>query len=182
MALGVPGWLERVWRWLEGLHTLVWLIPAFYMGGVAAIGVWSEIPWFWVLVGTPISAAALMNVIVFIGKNAGTISLREGARIAFEELRENPWGYAAEMTAKALDGRLDFMAMALTNYATIYGKRPPSQILEIIPKEEFRRGPMGGGGLVLMRSYSDQPQYTELAIKRRDLRRAIKRMRTVEPK
>ncbi len=113
----------------------------------------------------------------------GKISLFEGARLAYERLKGTLWSNAAErlsLPRNSPEGILDYMAVALSQDSPIYGRRPPSTQLERIDEREFKRGTITGGGKVLGQYGESSPAYLDLAIERRELRRAIKRMKAAK--
>jgi len=129
-------------------------------------------------------AYALRDAPVFLSAFSylpfGKVTLSDAARVAYERLRGTLWGTAAERLSVPRDsaeGVLDFMAIAISKEARIYGCRPPSTRLEQIDKKEFNRGTVVGGGKVLNYYGDAGSAYVDLKIGRRDLRRAIKRMK-----
>jgi hypothetical protein len=110
----------------------------------------------------------------------GRISLAVAARIAYERLRGTLWGKAAErlsLPAGSPEGILEYMATAISKEAVIYGCRPPSTKLEPIDEKEFQHGNITDGGKALNYFGEKSYRYTDLSIGRRELRKAIKRMK-----
>jgi len=61
----------------------------------------------------------------------------------------------------------------------IYGKRPPSQLLQEIPFSEIKRLQFKNGASELWETYSSGAKYTDLSLKRRDFRKNWKYLLTV---
>lgn len=113
----------------------------------------------------------------------GKIPLSEASQLAYERLKGTLWGLAAErlsLPRNSPEGILDYMAVALSRESPIYGRRSPSTKLERIDEIEFRRGTITGGGKALEHYGESFPTYVDLAIERRELMRAIKRMKAAQ--
>ena len=73
------------------------LTPAALVILLLAVGGWApNIPVVYLVVGSIVVFAALHYLMRQLIVRIGTISLAEGARIAYEELRGTLWGSAAE--------------------------------------------------------------------------------------
>lgn len=109
----------------------------------------------------------------------GHISLTEGSRKAYTDLRGTIWGTAAERlnADQTPEGILNYMAIALTDKLPVFGKFPPSDKLELIDHKEFTRGSTLGGGSIVKRFGQQHPHITELTISKFELYRAIRSMK-----
>lgn len=125
-----------------------------------------------------LSFASVLTLTWFIVFRIAMISLHDGARIAYEKLRGTLWGEAAERLRvdSSPDGILDYMATALTLYAPIYGKYPPSSRLELIKSNHIRTGTIEAGATVLELNDEHRCKVIGLRIKRSDLRKSIRHM------
>lgn len=118
-------------------------------------------------------------LIVFSTWRFGSVTLAEGARKAYEELRGTIWGVAAERLRidSSPNGILDYMATALTLHARVYGMYPPSSRIELISSRDLKSGSILEGATILAINNQDRNEVINLRIKRSDLRKAIQNMK-----
>jgi hypothetical protein len=101
------------------------------------------------------------------------IPLTNAARRMYEISRHKTWGKAAERFSDSPECSLNYFANALCGRVPIYGKYPPSNIRYVIPVSEFRLYKLKEGGSRLSNDAGTYG-YTDLAVTRADLRRALK--------
>ena len=109
------------------------------------------------------------------------IPLERAAQLAYERLKDDRWGKAARKFQP--EGILAYMAAAIVQRGKeviVYGIRQPSEKLERIPPEEFQRGVITAGGSIFERYGEREPFYTDLHIKRVDLKRRLAEMKNVD--
>jgi len=181
MPFKLPAKVVHLWRWLEGIHTIEWLYSLAPSVAVGAVGLFTGVQLYWILLGIPLMAAALLFLGEKIFGKIGFMPLSEAARVAFEELPDTIWRVAATRWEDTPEGRLDWVATRLSLDIPIYGRVPPSQRLELIPKQEIRSGSISEGATSLQHWGDAVPSYVDLAIKRRDLRPLIDAMQESEP-
>lgn len=156
------------------------LTPAAVVTAVcAAIGWLSNIPAYYLVVGSIVVFASVLYLSREFIVHIGTISLNDGARIAYEELRGTLWGNAAERLRvdSTPDGILDYMATGITLEIPVFGNFPPSARLERVPDRLIKSGTIEGGGRILQLRDQHRSQIIGLTLRKRDLRKAVRRMR-----
>lgn len=186
MVRRAAAFFGTLWRFIEGLHTAVWLheeavgqassiVTALI---TAAVAISPGVP-SWVRVAVSVVAVgAVMFFATMIRQRIGFIALREAATIAFEQTRGNIWRAAAERFSRNAEERRAYFATTITmpqRGIQIYGKRPPSRELEPIDPVEFNRGTARDSS-TLVRWGKDEPEYIDLALKRKDFRRVLKEL------
>jgi hypothetical protein len=110
------------------------------------------------------------------------VLMPEAAGMAYGELRAlglKQAEFADELAMQGMSEKV-FMAAALGYQVPIYGKHPPSDIYEVINKNEFKRGVFKDEGSSFQYYHEQKPLYVDIAIKRGDLRSAIENMKGVE--
>lgn len=175
--MNLRAWIQKSWRWLEGLHTAVWLYTLLPAVIVAWIGALSGIGWFWILVGAFNVAAVALYISQYFLCNAGWLNLLDASAIAFDKLQNT---YVGTLAAKAHDSpekRLDFVATHIAMYAPIFGKVQPSRDRTEIDPQEFKMGVFWKGGSAFRYHHAITDAYSELEIRKRDLQRAIRMIR-----
>ena len=78
---------------------------------------------------------------------------------------------------KTPEGILDYMATGLAPHVTVFGVYPPSTKQELVPAQEVKRGSFEKGATILKLRNKQESVVTNLRVRRRDLRKAIKHMR-----
>lgn len=159
------------------------LTPAAIVTLVCAIIGWgSNIPAFYLVVGSILVFAASLYLTRELIIRIGAISLAEGARIAYEQLRGTLWGSAAERLRadSKPEGILDYIATGITLEIPVFGKYPPSAKLERVRDRELKSGSIERGASILQLRDQHSSQITDLTIRKSDLRKAISRMRESE--
>lgn len=155
------------------------LTPAALIILLLAVGGWaSNIPVVYLVVGSIVFFAVLHYLMRQLIVRIGTISLAEGARIAYEELRGTLWGSAAEKLSvnSTPEGILDYLGTGITLEIPVFGKYPPSTKLERVKRYELESGSIEGGASVLQLRDQRCSQITNLTIRKADLRKAIRHM------
>jgi len=156
------------------------LTPAALFTIACAIVGWiSDIPLFYLAAGTAVVFAASVYLTRELIVRIGAVSLNEGARIAYEQLRGTLWGAAAERLRvdPSPDGILDYMATGIANEVPIFGKFPPSTKLERISARLLSSGSIKGGARVLQSRHRKEPDFTDLTIRKSHLLKAIRQMK-----
>ena len=172
----MPKWLERGWRWLEGLHTTVWLYTLFPAAVVASIGALSGIQLFWVLVGTSVVAAASLYLAQYFTRNVGWFGMAEASAYAFGKLENTVIAALVVRNNHNQERRLELMASYLAHNAPFYGKIPPSQERRLIDPDELKRGSFYEGGAAFRYTSDTHNKYIGLEMRKRDVEVAIKQM------
>jgi len=134
---------------------------------------------------------AIAAIIVFAGLGFGAMvwgrtywgrmPMSLGARLAYETLRDTlAADFARRMAGGDPDRVLDFFATAIAREpgVRVRGVRRPAVTEEGVDAHLFRQGSITGGGNVL--SFSDPSQFpiVDLSVRARDVRAAIKRLRS----
>jgi hypothetical protein len=103
----------------------------------------------------------------------------EAAARAYGELRANDssWANAADTFAQYGVKERIYFAGALSGEIPICGKHPPSPLHEVIAPGEFKRGLFKDDGATFHYHDEQSPRYVEIAVKYRDLSKAIEQMR-----
>ncbi len=145
----------------------------------AAIGWISQIPTFNLVVGLILVFAASLYLTRELIIRIGAIPLTEAARIAYEQLRGTLWGTAAERSRadSSPDGILDYMGTGLSLKIPIFGKFPPSTILERVPTNQLGSGSIEGGAKFLQLRDKHRTRITDLIVRKSSLRKAIREMK-----
>ena len=172
----VLDWFGEAWRWIEGVHTALWLAPILWAACLWVVGAVSGVQWFWILVSVPISAVAALWLATLIGDKIGIIPLPVAAARAFDELEGTLWTEMALHSESTAEGRLRWMATGLSRHAPILGRIPPSQRLIVISQQELGRGHIAEGAASLHRYGDPNARYENLSMRKRDLRVAIEEM------
>lgn len=156
------------------------MTPAVLAAVVSAlIGWFSNTPPLYLTVGIVAVFASTIYLTRQLIVRIGATSLADGARIAYEQLRGSLWGSAAERLRvdSSPDGILDYIATGLTLEVPVFGKFPPSTVLERIPSSMVKSGTIESGARVLQLRDHHRSQITDLTIRKVDLRKAIRRMK-----
>ena len=156
------------------------LTPAILVTFVcAAFGWLSNIPTFYLIVCALVVFALMLYITRALIIRIGAISLGEGARRAYEELRGTLWGNAAERLRvnSSPNGILDYIATGITLDIPVFGKFSPSTKLERIPSRMLKSGSIEDGGKVLQLRDQHQSQIIDLTVNKRDLQKAIRHMK-----
>ena len=116
------------------------------------------------------------------------IQLNEACKILYNELRNDPRTVkyfnsliSRNVSAGGEEEELNLLGMHFMQVSDIYGKRTSFANLEIICKEEFSKGNIKDGARTLYRFgiYGKQdPEFIELAIKKRELKKAIEKIKS----
>jgi hypothetical protein len=89
-------WLSLIADFLQLAGFLGWT-PAAVVSLLAFVVGWiTHVQTFWVIVATPVAFAASLALTHYFVPRLGTVTLKEGARIAYEQLRGTLWAEAAE--------------------------------------------------------------------------------------
>lgn len=156
------------------------ITPAILVAVVtASIGWFSNTPPLYLVVAIVVVFAAAVYLTRQLIVRIGAISLADGARIAYEQLRGTLWGSAAERLRvdSSPDGILDYIATGLTLEVPVFGKFPPSTVLERVPSSMVKSGTIESGARILQLRDHHRSQITDLTIRKVDLHRAIRRMK-----
>jgi hypothetical protein len=114
------------------------------------------------------------------------VPMKEAATKAYEMLRASGsnWARTADWFAEnglgetPTAGVLIYVANAFaTNMVPIYGKHPPSRKYECIDSKEFTKGIFGDQGATFFYHGAKIAEYVDIAVKRADLKKEIKRMK-----
>lgn len=112
------------------------------------------------------------------------ISLNEAANIAYEQLRQRDsiyataaekLGYKANGESRA-DATLGWFAYLLMPKLEIFGKHPPSRLIESIDRDEFKRGGLQKGGAEFYYHHEKEPSYIDLQVRRPDVEHLIRHL------
>ncbi len=156
------------------------LTPAAIITLVCAVAGWgSSIPVFYLSVGSILVFAASLYLTQELIVRIGAISLAEGARVAYEQLRGTLWASAAERLRvdSTPEGILDYIATGITLEIPVFGKYPPSTKLERVKDRELKSGSIEGGASILQLRDQHHSLITELTIRKSDLRKVIRQMK-----
>jgi hypothetical protein len=156
------------------------LTPAAFVTLVCAIAGWaSNIPVFYLVTGSILVFAASLYLTRELIVRIGAISLAEGARIAYEQLRGTLWASAAEKLRvnSTPEGILDYLGTGITLEIPVFGKYPPSTKFERVKLHELKSGSIEEGASVLQLRDQHRSQITDLTIRKADLRKAIHHMK-----
>lgn len=147
------------------------------------LGWMAQVPVFYFLVASVVVFAGVLYLARQLILRIGTISLAEGARIAYEQLRGTLWATAAERLRvdSTPEGILNYLATGLTIEIPVFGKYPPSTRLERIKTSDLKSGSIEGGATVLQLTDHHHTQITDLTVRKKDIRKAICHMK-VSPK
>ena len=105
------------------------------------------------------------------------VPMEEAARIAYEQTRDTLSAKAAERDAESI---LGYYATALWDGVTnLYGVRPPSTKLELVPDIEANRCGFIDDGAAIKRHGAKEVLYDKLYFKKSDLRRRIKELKDI---
>ena len=121
--------------------------------------------------------------ILFVGKGwipAPKIALTKATLKAYERTEGKFAGLAAETTARDIDSDVHaWYAIAFTNSmkAKLYGRKPPSRKLVVVPPKEIDRCGFKNEASELVRWLEKDPIYTELAITRAEFRRCLSELK-----
>jgi hypothetical protein len=157
------------------------LTPALIVTAVLAIvGFASKIPVFYLVIGVIVVFASSVYLTRWLIVRIGAISLNDGARIAYEQLRGTVWAAAAERLRvdSSPNGILDYIATGISAEVPVFGKFPPSTKLERIPSLQLKSGSIKDGGRILQLRDQHNTQIVELTVRKSDLRKAIRLMKT----
>jgi hypothetical protein len=161
-----------IWSGISFLIALGFQISGFqniYLAGLLwAVAVVLSVYAFRGLLGL----SSLINWLPF-----GMIPLADAAHIAYRELGDTLWREAVLKFENTAEGRLNYLGTGIAAEVPIFGRKHPFKDLHQVPKEELGGGSIGDGATSLKRHGEQTPQYVGLTLKRRDLRKAIKRMR-----
>lgn len=169
--------IERAWRYIEGLHTIEWLVTLFSVGVLTVFGRLSGVTWYWLIVGAVVIGVSIIVALHHYPLYTRILPLPAACRIAFEKLHGTAFVEIAHGFGNTPDRRLDVMAGHLALEAPILGKRPPSPVFERLSKHLLAQGTFTGGATQFNRHGEEQPQYIDLSIDGREFRRAIKRLK-----
>ena len=106
------------------------------------------------------------------------VPLGDAARTAYEQTQGTMMAKVAERLSK--QDVLGYFLHALTGLegVQIFGTRPHSTKLEPITSDSFNSGSFTDGGSTFKLYGQDQPRYTNLAIKKSDVRRFVRKTKT----
>jgi hypothetical protein len=107
------------------------------------------------------------------------IPMPDAAATVYGELRSanSSWSKAADWFAQHGVGEQIYFAGAIAGEVPIYGKHPPSRLLEVISADELKRGLFKNDGASFHYHGDANPQYVDIAVRNGDLSRAIEQMR-----
>lgn len=117
---------------------------------------------------------------------AKKIPMRQATTMAYEQLRacKSIWTDVADKFSGSNlgktkeEGVLLYMTTALTTQGIpIFGKYLPSQQHEVIDPSEFKRGSFGDSGNTFHYHGDKSPKFVDVAVRARDLRKAISDMK-----
>jgi hypothetical protein len=122
------------------------------------------------------------------GKNVEIefVDMAEATTRAYEQLRTDKslWADVAEkFSGSGLgktqeEGVLLYMATAFTtNHVSLYGKRPPSRVYELIDANEFKAGHFADNGNSFVRFGEKGPRYIDIAVRREDFEKLVEQMK-----
>jgi len=168
--------IKKSWRYLESLHTVEWLWTLAPAGVVTLLGGLSGVAWYWLTVVAIVLIALTLLLIQEFGLPFGVVPLPEACLIAFKKLHGTELVEVAHGFGADPEHRLDVMARTISIEAPILGKRPPSPVLETLGKQTLAQGNFVGGARHFTLYGNEAPKYVDLAIKRSDLRRGLKRL------
>jgi hypothetical protein len=173
----IQNWLSIVADLLQ-ISGFLGLTPATILSVVAVVAGWGSVSIFWIVIATPVVFATTLFLTLQIAPRIGTLSLREGARRAYEELRGTLWATAAERLAvdKTPDGILDYLGTGISAEIPIFGKYPPSTRLERIKDFDLKAGSIARGATVLQLRDARRTEVVDLTIRKSDFRKAVKLM------
>ena len=172
-------WLSVVADFLQVAGYFGWT-PAAVVSLLAIIFGWlGQVAIFWIVIAPPIAFAATLVLTQRFAPRIGMISLSEGARVAYEQLRGTLWAEASERLRVngTPEGILDYLATRLIAEIPVFGKYPPSTKLEKIEPRVLKSGSVEGGATFLELSDQHRTRIIELTVRRSELRNAIKHMR-----
>lgn len=169
--------IERVWRWIESIHTVVWIAPGVLALGATVLGITGGVEWFWILTLVPIATLSLLLLARELYWQVGFVSLDRASTVAFNRLVGTRYHQYACDTWPHPDRRQEYVATGIATYAPLYGVRPPGEKLEKLPKNELARGGIRNMGCELWYHGAAQPTYVNLSIERRHLQRAVRALR-----
>ncbi|MDH3221955.1 MAG: hypothetical protein OEO19_20685, partial [Gammaproteobacteria bacterium] len=105
--------------------------------------------------------------------SARYIPLNEAATSLYGSLREFDKEHLHIKLSQTFDdkpnGIADYFAIFISQNADIYGKRPPSIILEKIDPNEWSKGSFVEGGKAFSYYQKDQSEYIDLVVKSNEL-------------
>jgi len=156
------------------------LTPAAIVTLACATAGWgSNIPAFYLAVGSILVFAASLYLTRELIVRIGAISLSEGARIAYEQIKGTLWASAAERLRidSTPEGILDYIATGITLEVPVFGKYPPSTKLERVKDRELKSGSIEGGASILQLRDQHHSVITDLTIRKSDLRKVIRQMK-----
>lgn len=159
---------------------LLGLTPAILVTVACAASAWiSSIPMFYLVIFSLTVFALMLCITRALIIKIGAISLGEGARRAYEELRGTLWADAAERLRvnSSPNGILDYIATGIAHDIPVFGKFSPSTRLEQIPSRTLKTGAIEDGGKVLRLRDQHQSQIVDLTVNKCDLRKAIRQMK-----
>jgi hypothetical protein len=140
---------------------------------------WARIAGFWIASALIILAGGLWlwpRLPLWLTPSMGFMPMREAATRTYERTLHSPVAEIFRRFASAPEELLvDYANLIRDTGIPLYGKRAPSRRFEMIPKEEYRRLQFtkDASGLRPI-GILDPVEYTEVAIGRRDLGRAIR--------
>lgn len=175
----VRDFLSLIADFLQVAGFLGWT-PAALVGVIAVAGGWvTRVDIFWVIVATPVAVLATLAITQSFSPRLGTLPLSDGARVAYEQLRDPLWAEAAErMRVNGTpEGILDYLATTLTAEIDVYGRYPPSTKREKLDRRVVRSGSIEGGATYIELRDRHNTRIVDLIVRKADLRRAIKHMK-----
>jgi hypothetical protein len=160
-------------RFLEAIHTAVWLVSIGTAALAAAFALFKGIPPTWVVVAALATLVAFFISGQLLYWHFGYQPLRDAAIAVYSELKDTTGvGAFAKGYGASDDEVLDEVATAISMEVPIFGKQPPSTKVEQLQPAVFAQGHFVGGGAAFHLHGQQAPAYTSLSLHPRDVRAA----------
>lgn len=158
------------------------LTPAVILTLVATVAGVGQVPFSYLFGGAIVVFAASVYLTRALIVRVGTISLADGSRIAYEKLRGTLWADAAERLRvdSTPEGILNYMATGISLEIPVFGKYPPSTMLERVKDLDLNSGSIQEGGRVFLLRDQHQSRIIDLVVRKSDLRKVIRQMKRHE--
>lgn len=135
----LPESVDRVWRGIESLHTLIWIFPSLGAFGLGVLGYFQNVPLFYLIAWTVTVWAASIFIIEKLYWRFGYCPMPHAAQKAYDSLKNFGVGAFAKGFDKSGSQVLDSVAHALALEMPVFGCEPPSKQLSNYLRAFFRK-------------------------------------------
>lgn len=170
----LPESVDRVWRGIESLHTLIWIFPSLGALGLGVLGYFQNVPLFYLIAWTVTVWAASIFIIEKLYWRFGYCPMPHAAQKAYDSLKNLGVGAFAKGFDKSGSQVLDSVAYALALEMPVFGCEPPSKQLEQLPARFFSQGDFRDDGQTFFKFHEEHPEFVDVCARRIDLERGIR--------